>query len=56
MGIVTDIVGIRMPKIIFNGEQNHAGTTPMHRRIDAYQSMLSFSQLINARFRNVVTL
>ena len=55
VGIVTDIVGIRDMRIIFNGEQNHAGTTPMHRRIDAYQSMLSFSQLINARFRNVVT-
>ena len=42
-------------RITFNGQQNHAGTTPMHRRIDAYQLMLSFSQLTNDRFRNVVT-
>ena len=55
VGIVTDIVGIRDMRITLNGQQNHAGTTPMHRRIDAYQLMLSFSQLINDRFRNVVT-
>ena len=55
VGIVTDIVGIRDMRITYNGQQNHAGTTPMHRRVDAYQSMLIFSQLINARFRNVVT-
>ena len=55
VGIVTDIVGIRDMRITFNGQQNHAGTTPMHRRVDAYQAMLSFSQLINERFRNVVT-
>jgi N-carbamoyl-L-amino-acid hydrolase len=52
---VTDIVGIRDMRVTFFGQQNHAGTTPMHRRVDAYQSMLHFSQLINERFRNVVT-
>jgi N-carbamoyl-L-amino-acid hydrolase len=55
VGIVTNIVGIRDMRITYNGQQNHAGTTPMHRRVDAYQSMLSFSQLVNERFRNVVT-
>ena len=55
VGIVTDIVGIRDMRVTFFGQQNHAGTTPMHRRVDAYQSMLHFSQLINERFRNVVT-
>lgn len=55
VGIVTDIVGIRDMRITFNGQQNRAGTTPMHRRIDAYQSLLSFSQLINDYFRNIVT-
>ena len=55
VGIVTDIVGIRDMRITYKGQQNHAGTTPMHRRVDAYQSMLSFSQLVNERFRNVVT-
>ena len=55
IGIVTDIVGIRDMRITYNGQQNHAGTTPMHRRVDAYQSMLSCSQLVNERFRNVVT-
>ncbi|WP_163847502.1 hydantoinase/carbamoylase family amidase [Pseudooceanicola aestuarii] len=54
-GIVTDIVGIRDMRITFTGEQNHAGTTPMHRRRDALQGMLAFQALIAERFRNVVT-
>jgi len=54
-GVVTDIVGIRDMRITFSGEQNHAGTTPMHRRRDAYQAMLRFQELISERFRNVVT-
>lgn len=54
-GIVTGIVGIRDMRITFTGEQNHAGTTPMHLRKDAFQGMLRFQQLIAERFRNVVT-
>ncbi|SDJ08567.1 hydantoinase/carbamoylase family amidase [Lutimaribacter saemankumensis] len=54
-GVVTDIVGIRDMRITFDGEQNHAGTTPMHRRKDAVQAMVAFITAINERFRNVVT-
>lgn len=54
VGVVTDIVGIRDMRITFEGEQNHAGTTPMHRRRDAFQGLARFNLLINERFRNVV--
>lgn len=55
IGVVTDIVGIRDMKITLEGQQNHAGTTPMHLRRDAFQALVRFSTLINERFRNVVT-
>lgn len=55
IGVVTDIVGIRTMKITFDGQQNHAGTTPMHLRKDAFQALSAFSARINDRFRNVVT-
>ena len=55
VGVVTDIVGIRDMRITFDGEQNHAGTTPMHLRRDAFQGLARFNGLINERFRNVVT-
>ena len=55
VGIVTDIVGIRDMRITFEGAQNHAGTTPMHRRQDAVQAMVAFVGTLNDRFQNVVT-
>ena len=55
IGIVTDIVGIRDMRIAFDGEQNHAGTTPMHLRKDAFQALSVFNALIADRFQNVVT-
>lgn len=55
IGVVTDIVGIRDMRITLEGQQNHAGTTPMHLRRDAFQALARFSALINERFRNVVT-
>lgn len=54
-GIVTDIVGIRDMLITYTGAQNHAGTTPMHRRQDAMQGMVACIATLNERFRNVVT-
>ena len=54
-GIVTGIVGIRDMRITFEGEQNHAGTTPMHRRRDAFQALSDFNTRLNARLRDVVT-
>lgn len=55
IGVVTDIVGIRDMKITFEGQQNHAGTTPMHLRRDAFQGLSAFNQKISERFRNIVT-
>lgn len=54
-GVVTDIVGIRDMRITFTGQQNHAGTTPMDLRRDAFQALAAFNAAINERFRNVVT-
>ena len=54
-GVVTDIVGIRDMRITFSGEQNHAGTTPMHLRRDAFQALAGFNARIAERFANVVT-
>jgi beta-ureidopropionase / N-carbamoyl-L-amino-acid hydrolase len=55
IGVVSDIVGIRDMNITFEGQQNHAGTTPMHLRRDAFQAVTAFNALIAERFRNVVT-
>ncbi|MGC1496117.1 MAG: hydantoinase/carbamoylase family amidase [Sulfitobacter sp.] len=55
IGVVTDIVGIRDMKVTFEGQQNHAGTTPMHVRKDAFQAVSAFNTLLNDRLRNVVT-
>ncbi|MDC0135836.1 hydantoinase/carbamoylase family amidase [Sulfitobacter sp.] len=55
IGVVSDIVGIRDMKITFEGQQNHARTTPMHLRRDAFQAVSSFNSELNERLRNVVT-
>ena len=43
IGVVTAIVGIRTNSVIFIGQQNHAGTTPMHLRADAGDALIEFS-------------
>ena len=55
IGVVTDIVGIRDMKVTFDGQQNHAGTTPMHLRRDAFQAVSAFNAALNERLRNIVT-
>lgn len=55
IGVVTDIVGVRDMAITFEGQQNHAGTTPMALRRDAFQAVATFNGLLNDRLRNVVT-
>ena len=55
IGVVSDIVGIRDMKITFEGQQNHAGTTPMALRQDAFQAVSTFNQALAERFANVVT-
>ncbi|WP_305971268.1 MULTISPECIES: hydantoinase/carbamoylase family amidase [unclassified Mameliella] len=54
-GVVEAIVGIRDMVISFEGQQNHAGTTPMALRKDAFQALGAFNSLLNDRLRNVVT-
>ena len=36
IGVVQAIVGVRRARIIFHGQADHAGTTPMERRRDAF--------------------
>lgn len=55
LGVVTDIVGIREATITIFGQQNHAGTTPMHLRRDAFQALARFSRQVDAAFAGVVT-
>ncbi|WP_370232448.1 hydantoinase/carbamoylase family amidase [Cognatishimia sp.] len=55
IGVVSDIVGIRDRVVTLSGQQNHAGTTPMALRRDAFQGLTAFNALLNARLRNVVT-
>ncbi|MGR3636573.1 MAG: hydantoinase/carbamoylase family amidase [Shimia sp.] len=55
IGVVSDIVGIRDLNITFTGDQNHAGTTPMHYRRDAVQGMVACISRINAAFAPVVS-
>ncbi|MEM8656361.1 MAG: hydantoinase/carbamoylase family amidase [Pseudomonadota bacterium] len=55
IGVVTDIVGIRDRVITLTGQQNHAGTTQMALRQDAFQGLVAFSSRLNDRLRNVVT-
>jgi N-carbamoyl-L-amino-acid hydrolase len=42
VGVVSSIVGIRSMTVVFRGEQNHAGTTPMTARKDAGVAMFEF--------------
>ncbi|MEX0287344.1 MAG: hydantoinase/carbamoylase family amidase [Paracoccaceae bacterium] len=55
IGVVTDIVGSRQLQITYRGQQNHAGTTLMHQRRDAFQGLAEFTTTLNERLRNIVT-
>ncbi len=55
VGVVTDIVGIRDMRVTLTGEQNHAGTTPMHLRKDAFQGLAEIATRLNAALAGVVT-
>ena len=50
LGVVTSIVGIRNHWITFEGEQNHAGTTPMPRRKDAGRALTDFASTVHEKF------
>ena len=50
IGIVTAIVGSHRFRILFEGVQNHAGTTRMARRKDAGVALVRLATAINDRF------
>ncbi len=55
IGVVTSIVGYREVMVTLTGQQNHAGTTPMALRRDAFQGLSAFNTRLNERLRNIVT-
>jgi len=55
IGVVENIVGIRERRYRFTGQQNHAGTTPMALRRDAFQGLVDYTAALNDRFLQVVT-
>lgn len=55
IGVVDAIVGIRQVTVTYAGEQNHAGTTPMAVRRDAFQGLARYTEALNAALAPVVT-
>ena len=53
LGIVTGIVGIRLYRIAFVGEANHAGTTRMVKRKDAGVALVKLFATIADRFPRI---
>ena len=43
IGVVTSIVGVRRSKIVFRGQADHAGTTPMDRRRDGFLAAAEYA-------------
>ncbi len=50
LGVVSAIVGLRGYRVRFEGEQNHAGTTPMRLRHDAGAALVRLAGAIAAEF------
>ncbi len=53
IGVVTTIVGVRGLRVVFRGQQNHAGTTMMSRRRDAAAALFEFASAVNSEFPKV---
>ena len=53
IGVVTAIVGSHRFRIVFEGEQNHAGTTRMARRKDAGVALVRLATAINDHFPSI---
>ena len=49
IGVVTAIVGIKSFRLLFRGQANHAGTTPMDMRHDAGGAAMCLGNLLNQR-------
>ena len=50
IGVVTSIIGMCDLGVTFRGQQNHAGTTPMHLRRDAAQALFEFCRRVDTAF------
>jgi N-carbamoyl-L-amino-acid hydrolase len=50
LGVVDAIVGVRSLEVRFEGEANHAGTTPMALRRDAAQAVFAYAAALNEAF------
>jgi len=55
VGVVTGIVGLRQLQVTVRGQQNHAGTTPMAHRKDAFTVAARIATALPDRFANIVT-
>jgi len=55
LGVVEAIVGVRSTTLVFSGEANHAGTTPMPMRRDAVRGFYRFATELDAAFAPLVT-
>ncbi|MEO0703091.1 MAG: hydantoinase/carbamoylase family amidase [Pseudomonadota bacterium] len=55
IGIVTAIVGARQLHVTLEGQQNHAGTTPMHLRRDAMQGVADVAVGLRTALQPIVT-
>lgn len=55
IGVVTGIVGLRQLHVTILGQQNHAGTTPMAMRRDAFQATARIATALPARLAGIVT-
>ncbi|QQA43147.1 hydantoinase/carbamoylase family amidase [Pelagovum pacificum] len=55
VAVVSHIVGIRDMRVSLAGQQNHAGTTPMRLRRDAFQGLAEINAKLVERFDGVVT-
>ncbi|MFN3292268.1 MAG: hydantoinase/carbamoylase family amidase, partial [Gemmobacter sp.] len=55
VGVVESIVGLRQWTLRFEGQTNHAGTTPMPLRRDAVQGFVAYAHALNAAFAPMVT-
>jgi N-carbamoyl-L-amino-acid hydrolase len=53
IGVVTAIVGSRNFTVRFQGQQNHAGTTPMPLRKDAGMALIDFAYTVNQAFQQI---
>ncbi len=53
IGAVTGIVGLRRHRVVFTGQADHAGTTPMKLRKDAGFAMFSFATRLAELFKTI---